>query len=113
MRKSKAKATFGLYIFFLLLMAGAVSAVWAQIGGEDEEDSIGGVRAKGVYHNIATDRQITKVSGVYEPEGLDIYLKRHLDAMSGRINELEGDVEEVKSELRAIHALLLEEKGKA
>jgi hypothetical protein len=42
----------------------------------------------GVIHNIAEDREVERVGGIYEPEGLDKYMKRKFDELHGRLDEM-------------------------
>jgi len=42
----------------------------------------------GVVRNIASDRKMEKIGGISEPEGLDKYIKRRMDALDSALAEL-------------------------
>lgn len=47
-----------------------------------------GVSKLGVTWNIAKDRRIENDGGLYQPEGLDKYMRRLIDELSARIDRL-------------------------
>lgn len=63
--------------------------VWA----DADENKNSGVSRYGVTHNIAQDRKVEKVGGIYEPEGLDKYMKRKFDDLEAKINGLAEKIE--------------------
>ena len=64
-----------------------------------QEKKEGKVEKFGVIHNIADDREVINVGGIYEPEGLDIYLKRKFDDLLTRIKSLEDKTNELSQQL--------------
>ena len=60
---------------------------------QEDEEKESGVKRFGFVHNIAEDRQIERIGGIYQPEGLDKYMKRKFDAMTAKIDELEKKVD--------------------
>jgi hypothetical protein len=58
-----------------------------------------GQKKYGVIFNIAEDRKVEKVGGIYEPEGLDKYVRRRFDAVDERLDSLEKMITDLKSEL--------------
>jgi len=64
------------------------------------EDS--GVKSKGIVHNIAGDRLVERVGGLYQPEGLDKYMKRRFDQLEDRLGELENQMGEMLTILQKL-----------
>jgi len=77
---------------------------------EEESTAVGGVKVKGVVHNVAEDREVKKIGGLYQAEGLDIYLKRHIDRLYLQMENLKNDVARVKQDVREMHAILTNAK---
>lgn len=46
------------------------------------------VRKLGVAWNMAEDRKMENIGGMYEPEGLDKYMKRYFDQLSAKVDQL-------------------------
>ena len=67
---------------------------------DDEE----GVRKYGVVHNIAEDRQVVKVGGIYEPEGLDKYMKRRFDEVVSKLGNLENQIAKLEEQFKDLQA---------
>jgi hypothetical protein len=88
---------------------------WAQYGEEAKTEEVEiGVKRQGVVHNIAEDRRVERIAGgLYEPEGLDIYLKRHIDKLTGQITGLETQVTEMKADLKVIRQMVQEKPENA
>lgn len=59
----------------------------------------GGVKKHGVVYNIAEDRQVEKVGGIYEPEGLDKYMQRRFDALENRMSQIEDQIGKMHADL--------------
>jgi hypothetical protein len=64
------------------------------------EDEEGGQQKYGVIHNIADDRKVEKVGGIYEPEGIDKYMKRRFDAMDERLGAIEGQIAQISADVK-------------
>ncbi|MFZ5801922.1 MAG: hypothetical protein ACOY3K_02260 [Candidatus Omnitrophota bacterium] len=88
---------------------GVPGPLWS---AEDEKTELVGVKTKGVFFNVASDRRVENIGGVYQPEGLDIYLKRNLDTMSEEIRDLRKDVQDLAKGIEAIKVTLEEDKKK-
>lgn len=80
-----------LLMLFSILGGGSGPLLYAQ------EDS--GVQKFGVIYNIAEDRQIEKIGGVNQPEGLDKYMKRKFDALQEQINALDRKIAGIEEKL--------------
>lgn len=62
----------------------------------------GGQKHNGVIYNIADDRQVEKVGGIYEPEGLDKYMKRRFDTMDAKLNDIQGQLEKMAEQMMVL-----------
>jgi len=92
-------------VFFVLSFV----LLWVSAGlygqeGEEKEDK--GIEHYGFVHNIAEDRQVEKIGGIYEPEGLDKYVKRHFDLLRQRSDVLEEKVDKISDQLKEIEKTL-------
>lgn len=74
-------------VFFagILLSVGHGGILRAESGVSNQDES---VKKLGVAWNIAEDRKIGNYAGVYQPEGLDVYMKRYFDQFSAKIDLL-------------------------
>ncbi len=91
----------GLKIYTVFLAAFLV----AQSGillAEDQMAQDSGIRKYGVVHNIADDRKVEKVGGIYEPEGLDKYLQRRLDDVTARLDEFSEKLNKIDQKLESL-----------
>jgi len=79
-------------VFFLFFLTAGILALSARAEN-------GGVKKYGEIHNIAEDRQIEKVGGIYEPEGLDKYMQRRFDAMDARISQIQAQIGQMQAEI--------------
>lgn len=61
-----------------------------------------GVTKHGFVHNIADDRNVEKVGGIYEPEGMDKYMRRKFEQVYDDIARLEGKIDGMQSQLESI-----------
>lgn len=107
MRKLKFPRSLRLYgvgVLGLFLLGSAHSQGLAQV--EEESPPMEGVKVKGFVHNIAQDREVKKIGGQYQPEGLDIYLKRHIDRLYQQMENLKNDMATVRRDVREMHAIL-------
>ncbi|MDD5671845.1 MAG: hypothetical protein PHN49_09410 [Candidatus Omnitrophica bacterium] len=76
----------------------------ADDAGQDDVDV--GVNKKGFVWNIAKDRRVEKVGGVYQPEGEDVYLSRRLEQLQGDIKSLQTQMTEIGQTVKDIKAML-------
>ena len=76
-----------------------------------QEQDEAGQRAFGVIHNIAEDRKIERVGGIYEPEGLDKYMKRRFDEVDARLNAIQGEVSQVLEKIGHLEKALQEKEA--
>lgn len=73
-----------------------------------------GVKKHGVIYNIAEDRQVEKVGGIYEPEGLDKYMQRRFDAMDQRLSAIESQISQTRAEiLKVLEEMNNDKKNKS
>lgn len=61
-----------------------------------------GVKSNGVTFNIASDRKIIKVGGVYQPEELDSYMKRRFDDIQIQLQQIQQSQKEIKERIQNI-----------
>ncbi len=54
-----------------------------EVSSKDES-----VKSVGVAWNMASDRRIENDGGLYQPEGLDKYMKRYFDQFNAKIDQL-------------------------
>jgi hypothetical protein len=88
---------------------GIAAMLWAGSGllwAEGEEGSREGVKKYGLVHNIAEDRRVEKVGGLYEPEGLDLYMKRHMDVLEEQIKGLKNKLDTMDRKLDEVSGLI-------
>lgn len=72
--------------FFLM---GVIWLCPFQLHAEEDVSSVDqSVKKVGVAWNIAEDRQIENDGGLYQPEGLDKYMKRLFEGLSDKIDRL-------------------------
>lgn len=93
---------------WIAVLVGAILPLWggASLFAADSGSDGEGVKKHGVVHNIAEDRRVEKVGGLYEPEGLDIYMKRHLDTLESQVRALEGKLETVNKKIDEVSGLI-------
>ena len=94
--RNKTIATALIFLAVGVLLA---SAVRAQDDEDEEETQTTGVKKYGFVHNIAQDRKLVKVGGLYEPEGLDLYLKRLFDGLASKMERLEAKIDRIERRL--------------
>ena len=78
--------------------------VTANAFSAEEKDN--GVRVNGIAFNIAKDRKIEKIGGLYEPEGIDKYVERRMNQVSEEISKLDAKIEALNHKLEEISAKL-------
>lgn len=86
----------------VVMIALVVAAVLLVPTGYAEDDGPQGVKKYGVVHNMAPDRQVISVGGIYEPEGLDIYMKRQMDQIKAHLESLEGKLTKLEESVRLL-----------
>lgn len=92
-------------IFWMLILCLVLSSMMSG-NALAEDESSEGVTKFGVTHNVAPDREIVKVGGRYEPEGIDFYLKRKFDATDTRMVELINKLDEMDKRLKSLEEKL-------
>ena len=70
-----------------------------------------GERKYGVIHNIAEDRQVERIGGIYEPEGLDKYMKRHFEAILSELQAVQNRLTDVEAALNEMRETLKNAPG--
>ena len=88
-----------LNISFLVMVLIVSSNAWAADERKEE-----GVKHNGVVFNIAKDRKVEKIGGIYEPEGLDKYVERRMNEVTEHMNRIEAQVEKISQKLEAMSA---------
>jgi len=61
-----------------------------------------GEQRYGVIQNIAEDRKVERVGGVYSPEGIDKYMKRRFDAIESQISELSAQMVSLQKSMEGL-----------
>jgi len=97
------------FVIGLMSLVFVFALVNFQALAEDEQEDKG-VRAQGVIFNIAEDRQIERIGGIYEPEGLDKYLKRKFDAVEGQLEALTRAISTIEKDIAEIKEATQKEK---
>lgn len=93
----------------LAVFAAVSFPAWAQEADE-------GLKKYGVIHNIADDRKVERVGGIYEPEGIDKYMKRRFDELAAQINALDSRMANMEFQVARILQIAeaaVEEDGSA
>lgn len=73
-----------MFLFLGMCLGGAFRAIAVMEASEKDQ----AVRKLGVSWNIAEDRKMENISGIYEPEGLDKYMKRYFEQLSAKVDQL-------------------------
>jgi len=84
------------YLFLCMVLVFVLCPREAFTEPTDEER---GVTHNGVVFNIAKDRKIERIGGLYEPEGIDKYFERKMDEVKVRIAGLEEKLNESNKKL--------------
>ncbi len=74
-------------------------------------DNDEGVKKFGVVFDIAKDRKVENVGGLYQPEGLDKYIKRLTDDLTVKMSALEEANKRNEQKLDEVLALLKDQKA--
>lgn len=74
------------------------------------EEEGAGVKRHGVIHNIADDRKVERVGGIYEPESLDKYMRRKFDEVFSKLDRMEGQLTDLQTAVERIEKAVLEQK---
>ena len=91
------------FINQLLLLTGMIAAFSPLCFSANETKTKDeGVTSHGVVFNIAKDRKVEKVGGLYEPEGLDKYVDRKVSELSERMARFEAQLDQTNSKLDEI-----------
>jgi|GEM_PF-1806539 len=85
-------------MLFILLLSNAMPLLFSA----EENKNVGGVLSHGVVFNIAKDRKIEKIGGIYEPEGIDKYVERKVNELSERMAKFEAQLDQTNSKLDLI-----------
>ncbi len=90
-----------LWLGFVLGIALVSSSVQAEEAGQ---------KKYGVVQNIAEDRAVERVGGIYEPEGIDKYMKRRFDMLADQMNKMDSRLTHVEDQVAEVLARLEEMK---
>ncbi len=88
------------FILVLFLLVPAVS-----FAADDKKENES-VKVNGIVFNIAKDRKIEKIGGVYEPEGIDKYVDRRMSEMTERLQRIEIQLDETNKKLDKVFTQL-------
>ena len=86
-------------VFLMFFVTLSIMAVNQYAMATDEIDDEAGLRKYGVVHNVAEDRKVEKVGGIYEPEGLAKYIKRRLDEVTNRLDRMTAELQLLNQKL--------------
>lgn len=89
----------GVAVFVFVAVLGISSGARAVMDSSEKDAS---VRKMGVAWNIAEDRKVENIAGVYEAEGLDKYMKRYFDELSAKIDGLSMKVDKLLEQVAQI-----------
>ncbi|MEI7751504.1 MAG: hypothetical protein WCJ71_05355 [Candidatus Omnitrophota bacterium] len=81
----------GLWVF-----AGSLQAA-TNVSSKDQA-----VQEVGVAWNMASDRKIENDGGLYQPEGLDKYMKRYFDQFTAKIDQLIERTDRLEKKIDAL-----------
>lgn len=84
-----------IFLTGILLNAGHAGILRADNGVSNQDES---VKKLGVAWNIADDRKIANYAGVYQPEGLDVYMKRYFDQFTAKIESLTQKISQLSEQ---------------
>ena len=70
--------------------------------GEEVATKDESVKSLGVAWNMASDRKIENDGGLYQPEGLDKYMKRYFDQFNAKIDQLIERVDRLEKKIDAM-----------
>lgn len=90
MRQSRGRAVLISGIVFLMSVASSSFA--------DDDDT--GVKSHGVIYNVAEDRRMEKIGGVYQPEDLDKYMKRHFDSLEQKLDNIASRLDTMAQQIQ-------------
>ncbi|HNX69519.1 MAG TPA: hypothetical protein PLL75_06210 [Candidatus Omnitrophota bacterium] len=91
MKKYRERMVVMVCLASVLSFAGRVSAL--DVSSQDES-----VKKVGVAWNIAQDRKIENDGGLYQPEGLDKYVKRLTEQLSVKIDQLSSKLDRLSTQ---------------
>jgi len=74
-------------VFFIGLLSGSFLFTGLS-AAEDVSSEDQGVQKVGVSWNMAKDRKIENDGGLYQPEGLDKYMRRLVDELDAKVDQL-------------------------
>lgn len=86
-------------IFLVFCLFFYVSAPYAVKAATDVSNQDESVRKLGMNFNMAEDRRMENIGGIYQPEDLDKYMKRHFDALDNKINQLLAQNQRIEQKL--------------
>ena len=70
------------------------------------------VRKYGVAWNVAEDRKIENINGIYQPEDLDKYVKRYFEQVFTKLNELSLKMDSLSGQVAQLDAQIKTLAGK-
>jgi len=91
----KIKAAVFLWVGLWVFGTGLQAAT--EVSSKDQS-----VQEVGVAWNMASDRKIENDGGIYQPEGLDKYMKRYFDQFSSKIDQLIERTDRLEKKIDAL-----------
>ena len=85
----------------VVLLLGLSSTLIADTNGSQPNTS---VKKYGVAWNVAEDRKIENINGVYQPEDLDKYMKRYFEQLFSKVNELSAKMDRLSDQVMQVDA---------
>ena len=100
-----------LAVFLFVFMLGSLAPSALAVMEASEKDA--SVRKLGVSWNIAQDRKMENNGGIYEPEGLDKYMKRYFDDLSAKVEKLSAKIDKLSAQVTVLQELSTKKNSKA
>ncbi len=97
--KADNKSMISFFRVQFICVLGLTFALSSFLHGAEDAAQEKGVTHNGIVFNIAKDRKIEKIGGLYEPEGIDKYVERKIDEVNVRIAVLEEKLNESNKKL--------------
>jgi len=95
-----------LFVFVGLWICGTGLQAASNVSTKDES-----VREVGVAWNMASDRKIENDGGLYQPEGLDKYMKRYFDQFSSKLDQLIERTDRLEKKIDALNSSTKSKSG--
>ncbi len=88
--------------FFFFVVSAMMLCPFCLMAGVNVSDEDQSVKKLGMAWNIAEDRNIENDGGIYQPEGLDKYMKRLISNLSAQIDQLDKQNQRLEKKLDSL-----------